>query len=286
MIIINKVSQLVSGLNSDKNNGKKIAFVPTMGSLHDGHLSLIKKAAEIADIVVVSIFVNEAQFNNKEDYAKYPRNIEDDISKLKSHKVDYVFNPSSKEILDEKYQVKAFLDEKLAAILCGKNREGHFAGVVMIVSRFFNIIKPDFAIFGEKDFQQLRIIEEMTKILNQDLALNIKIVPLKIMREESGLAMSSRNLRLSDDEIIKAENISKILEKIRENILQKNDKIDDILQKYSAQILDMGFAQIDYLEVRDEKKLQLVKDYNFKVPARIFIAVYLGKVRLIDNILI
>lgn len=270
MFIAKTISEIRSHLKKEKNSAKKIAFVPTMGALHDGHLALVKKARELADIVVVSIFVNKTQFNDLSDFEKYPRQVEADLEKLKKSGVDYVFTPSDEEMFFKDLSFK-ILPTRLTDCLCGATRPGHFDGVALIVSKLFNIIKPDIAIFGQKDFQQLKIIQKLVEDLNFD----VEIFPAEIIREKSGLAMSSRNQRLSEENKIKAANIFRVLKEI------KNDP--KIIEKKGEELLKLGFEKIDYLEIRDEKDLNLVKNFDNKNPARIFIAVYLGGIRLIDN---
>ena len=271
MLITKTISEIRSHLKNEKNSGKKIAFIPTMGALHEGHLSLVKKAAEMAQIVVVSIFVNKAQFNDLQDYEKYPRQLAEDLEKLKKCGVNYVFTPEDSEIFTDDFSFK-IIPTQLADCLCGATRPGHFDGVALIVSKLFNIIKPDIAIFGQKDFQQLKIIQKLVR----DLNFEIEIFAHEILREKSGLAMSSRNQRLSEASKIKAANIFKILSEIK-----KDPKILEIKRQ---EFLKIGFEKIDYLEIRDEKNLNLVTNFEQKIPSRIFIAVYLDGIRLIDNI--
>lgn len=276
MLVIKTIAEIKSRLTEEKKNGKKIAFVPTMGALHDGHLALVKKAQELADIVVVSIFVNKTQFNDLQDYEKYPRQNEKDLQKLKEANANYVFLPEDEEISNFSYSKKE-IPAYLKNCLCGSARAGHFEGVVQIVTKLFEIIKPDVAIFGQKDFQQLTIIK--------NLNFNVEIFPHEIMREKSGLAMSSRNQRLSEDAKLKAANIFKILSEIKSEIL-KGFEIEKILSEKKKNLLEIGFDKIDYLEIRNENNLELITKFNPANSARIFIAVYLEQVRLIDNLLI
>ncbi len=275
MIVVKKISEIRKFL-SEKD--KKIAFVPTMGCLHEGHLSLISQAREVADIVVVSIFVNKTQFNEKSDFEKYPRQLESDIAKLEACAVDYLFAPEDVEIFPQESMFK-ITPIDLADCLCGKYRAGHFDGVALIITKLFNIIKPQIAIFGEKDFQQLQII----KNLAQDLNFDVEILSAKTMREKSGLAMSSRNQRLDETNKIKAANIYKILNEIKDEVMQRPLEVEKILQNKQEELLKIGFEKVDYLEIREEKSLKLVKNFDAKKTSRIFIAVYLSGVRLIDN---
>lgn len=270
MIVAKTISQIKSELKKAKKAGKKIAFVPTMGALHEGHLALVKKGRELADVVVVSIFVNKAQFNDAKDFEKYPRQTESDLEKLKNSGADFVFLPDDSEMFRDDFAFK-ITPIKFTDCLCGSTRPGHFDGVALIVSKLFNIVQPDIAIFGQKDFQQLLIIKKLVRDLNFD----IEIFGHETMREKSGLAMSSRNQRLSESARIKAANIYRILTEI------KNDP--SLLEKKREELLQLGFEKIDYLEIRGEEDLKLVKDPKKNSGARIFIAVYLDGIRLIDN---
>jgi pantoate--beta-alanine ligase len=254
-----------------KKSHKKIAFVPTMGSLHDGHITLIKNAKKNADIVIVSIFVNKAQFNDINDYEQYPQNLEKDIKMLEEANVDALFCPSASEIYDENFSFK-IIPTNMVDCLCAKDRVGHFDGVALIITKLFNIVNPHFAYFGEKDFQQLAIIKKLVNDLNFD----IEIFGVETVREFSGLAMSSRNQRLSATSKIKASMIYKILNEIRIN--------PQIIEEKKRELLANGFEKIDYLEIRNEDNLKLNMNLFSSQKRRIFIAVYLEGVRLIDNI--
>ena len=277
MRVITKISEIKSELKNFSD--KKIAFVPTMGALHDGHLALVDKARQLADIVVVSIFVNKTQFNDLRDYEKYPRQNEDDLNKLKNCAVDFVFLPDEKEIFGDDFAFK-ILPTKMTDCLCGSARPGHFDGVALIVTKLFNIIKPQIAIFGQKDFQQLQIIKKLVI----DLNLDVEIFSHEIVRQESGLAMSSRNQRLEEVSQTKAANLFRILSEIRNSVVKNPQNMTDILQKKHQELLEIGFEKVDYLEIREEKNLKLVTDVtSCRAAMRIFIAVYLGEIRLIDN---
>lgn len=252
-----------------------------MGALHDGHLTLVEEAKKHAEIVVVSIFVNRLQFNDAQDFAKYPRQIEADLQKLQS-RADYVFTPTHEEIFPPDFIAKNLPDsvKNLANCLCGITRPGHFEGVAKVVTRFFEIIAPDFAMFGEKDFQQLTIIK--------NLNLGAEIIGVKTLREKSGLAMSSRNQRLSQDALVKASYLFKILGEISDEVKKSPKNAAEILQKKRQKILDDGFEKIDYLEIRDEKNLHSFTEFKLddlqKKSFRIFVAAYISGVRLIDNL--
>ena len=276
MLIFTTIKQLKTFLATQD---KTIALVPTMGALHFGHLSLVKHAKEIAEIVVVSIFVNKKQFNNLQDYQSYPKNLSADLKLLQEQNVDVVFAPSDSEILpanQDHFTISPA--ESLENCLCGKFRPKHFAGVCLIVAKLFNIVKPNFAIFGEKDFQQLTIIRQMVEYFNFDL----QIIASPTVRNNNGLALSSRNSLLSENGLLIASNIYKALLQVAQN----PTNISDI----SHHLLNKGFDKIEYLEIRDSQDLALINpseiSLNNKTQARIFIAVVLENVRLIDNIVL
>ncbi len=284
MIIEKKISKIRSIITKKKLQNKRIALVPTMGAIHDGHLALVKKAKELADIVVVSIFVNKPQFNDPSDYLKYPSQINADIKKLKEAKIDYLFLPNKNDIYPPDFSYK-IAPNSLTNCLCGSSREGHFDGVSLIIAKLFNITTPDIAIFGQKDFQQLQIIKKLVK----DLNFNVKIFGHKILRQKDGLAMSSRNSRLSPQNLIKASKINKLLTSIRNHIINNSKQkiafdLKNFLEQKKTELLNSGFEKIDYLEIRREQNLELIQKFNPKIASRIFIAVYLGKIRLIDNL--
>ena len=269
--VFNKIFEIRNFVNENKKLNKTIAFVPTMGSLHEGHVALIENAKKHADIVIVNIFVNKAQFNDLKDYELYPQNLENDLKILSNTSADAVFAPSNLEIYDENFSFK-IVPTAMADCLCAKDRVGHFDGVALIIAKLFNIINPNYAFFGEKDFQQLAIIKKLVK----DLNFNIEILSVETVREPSGLALSSRNQRLSADNKIKASMIYKVLNEIKIN--------PKIIEEKKRELLENGFEKIDYLEIRNEDNLKLNMDLISPKKRRIFIAVYLEGVRLIDNI--
>jgi pantoate--beta-alanine ligase len=279
MLIAKTITEIRSAITKEKIAAKKIAFVPTMGALHEGHLALIKKASELAEIVVVSIFVNKAQFNDVSDYEKYPRQFESDLEKLETSGAAHVFLPSDAEIFAADFSFK-IIPTKLADCLCGSSRPGHFDGVALIITKLFNIVKPDIAIFGQKDFQQIAIIKKLVEDFNFD----VEIFAHETMREKSGLAMSSRNQRLNSDAKLKAENIYRILSEIKNELSNGEKNLAELLEKKRQELLKIGFEKIDYLEIRDDKNLKLITNYTLSQPARIFIATYLDGIRLIDNL--
>ncbi len=269
--IFKQISAIKNFVKEAKRLNKKIAFVPTMGSLHDGHLTLIKNAKKNADIVIVSIFVNKSQFNDIKDYELYPQNLESDIKMLEEVNVDALFCPSASEIYDENFSFK-IIPSVMVDCLCAKDRVGHFDGVALIITKLFNIVNPHFAYFGEKDFQQLAIIKKLVKDLNFD----VEIFGVATVRESSGLAMSSRNQRLSEAGKIKASMLYKILNEIKIN--------PQIIEDKKRELLENGFEKIDYFEIRNEDDLKLNMNLFSAQKRRIFIAVYIEGVRLIDNL--
>ena len=260
-----------------KRKGKTISFVPTMGALHNGHLSLVEKACSISDITVVSIFVNPTQFGPGEDYSKYTRDLEGDLLKLSDYEVDYVFCPGSGEMYNDGFQTSIEVSE-LQKPLCGLTREGHFKGVATVVAKLFNIVKPDFAVFGEKDYQQLRIIQRMVTDLNMD----IKIVGMPIYRESSGLAMSSRNEYLSHEDRKKASFIHKSLTNIKNEFERNIKSADELIKSARSALKDADIENIEYLEIRDPDSLELKKEVISGDIA--LIAVNINGTRLIDNL--
>lgn len=269
--IFKQISAIKNFVKEAKKLNKIIAFVPTMGSLHRGHITLINNAKKNADIVIVSIFVNKAQFNDIKDYELYPQNLESDIKMLQEANVDVLFYPSTSEIYDENFSFK-IIPTAMADCLCAKDRVGHFDGVALIITKLFNIVNPHFAYFGEKDFQQLAIIKKLVKDLNFD----VEIFGVETVRESSGLAMSSRNQRLSAGAKAKASILYKILNEIKIN--------PHIIEEKKRELLANGFEKIDYLEIRNEDNLKLNMNLFSSQKRRIFIAVYLEGVRLIDNL--
>ena len=268
--VFNKIFEIRNFVNDNKKLNKTIAFVPTMGSLHEGHIALIENAKKHADIVIVNIFVNKAQFNDLKDYELYPQNLENDLKILNNTSADAVFAPSNLEIYDENFSFK-IVPTAMVDCLCAMDRVGHFDGVALIIAKLFNIINPNYAFFGEKDFQQLAIIKKLVK----DLNFNIEILSVETVREPSGLALSSRNQRLSAHNKIKASMIYKVLNEIKIN--------PKIIEEKKRELLENGFEKIDYLEIRNEDNLKLNMDLISTKKRRIFIAVYLEGVRLIDN---
>ena len=256
--------------------GKTIGFVPTMGALHAGHGALVKQAAKENDVVVVSIFVNPTQFNNASDLANYPRTPEQDAALLKDAGAHIVFSPSVKEMYPDSPTTMPVELSNLSTVMEGRFRPGHFQGVVEIVRRLFQTVQPHRAYFGEKDFQQLAVIRHFVEREN----IPVEIVPCETVREPSGLAMSSRNMRLSDAQRKAASAISKALYWLRDS--GKKYSLSDALKKASESIESDTGLKIEYLEVADEKNLQPAKEW--KPGQRAFAAVFAGEIRLIDNV--
>ena len=262
-------------LRKEVNKDKCISFVPTMGGLHNGHLSLIKKAKLYKCKILVSIFVNPKQFNKKEDFQKYPRNLKNDIKKLKKLKVSYLYLPSYKDIFDFKPKNKIFIDN-FSKELCGKFRKGHFKGVLNVVNRFLEIINPKYIFLGIKDFQQLILIDKHIKKNN----IKTKVIKCKTIREKNGVACSTRNLNLSNKELQIASNIYKYLLNLNKKI-KKNHQLFNI-NNVKKKLISLGVTKIDYIENLKIKNFVINK--KLKNKFKLFFAYYINKIRLIDNI--
>ena len=256
--------------------GKRIAFVPTMGYFHEGHLSLMKEAKKMADCVVVSIYVNPAQFGPKEDFSKYPRDLERDLKMAESVNVDVIFYPPDDEIYPADYQT--YVDvEKVTQNLCGISRPGHFRGVTTICLKLFNIVKPHIAIFGKKDFQQFISIKRMV----DDLNLDLQIIGLTTLREADGLAMSSRNSYLDKNERSSALTLFAALKLAQKLYLGGERKASVIINEVKKLIKKADYTDIDYVKICETNTLNDVKE--IKSQSIIVLAVKVGKTRLIDN---
>lgn len=271
------IAALRDQLRAFKREGRKIAFVPTMGNLHEGHLTLVRKAREHADIVVVSIFVNPMQFERADDLNNYPRTLDEDLSKLNSQGVDLVFTPSAEMMYPEGLDKQTAVEVPgLSSMLEGASRPGHFRGVATIVTKLFNIVQPDVACFGEKDFQQLAIIRKMTS----DLALDIEIIGVPTVREMDGLAMSSRNGLLTLDERQRAPVLARTMRWISSAIRGGRDDYASIIEDANDQ-LRAADLQPDEIFIRDARTLQAINADT--TQAVILMSAFLGKARLIDN---
>lgn len=277
MVVFQNIAKLQSHL-SLINKTKKIGFIPTMGALHEGHMSLIERGKKKCDYVVVSIFVNPTQFDNSEDLVKYPRTLENDLKMLESIGCDAVFTPTSNEIYGSNIEAQTFHFDGLEHQMEGAFREGHFDGVGTIVKKLFEIVKPNVAFFGEKDFQQLQIIKRLV----EKHEIPVKIVGCKIHREEDGLAMSSRNTRLTPEHRKEAPFIYKTLKKAKKRF--KKESIDDVLNWVAKRFEKNELLELEYFTIADEKTLESAKEKVKGEKYRGFIAVFAGKIRLIDNI--
>ena len=273
MKIIRKTNELQQILVLIKDKGQSIGSVLTMGNLHDGHLSLIKEAQLNNDFVVTSIFINPTQFNNETDFSSYPKTIDDDIAKLEKIGCDLLFLPEIQEIYPGDL-LKQNIVKNFRGILCDKYRPGHFDGVTTVVDIFFSIIKPNASYFGEKDFQQIKIIQELVKIKNH----NIKIVSCPSIRDDRGMSLSSRNSKFTNDQ---SKIFNQLGSKIYEFINLCKKKSSNInLDNFKKQILENDINKIDYIEIRNENNLEIT-DVSYE--SRLFIALYIGEIRIIDN---
>ncbi len=277
--IIRTVKEMQARSDSLRRNGKKIVLVPTMGFLHEGHISLIRKGRELGDDLAVSIFVNPAQFAPEEDFDSYPRGFWKDCQMTEKAGVNAIFAPDARELYAQGFQTYIRL-EKLPMHLCGLSRPVFFRGVATVVSKLFNIVKPHTAIFGEKDFQQLQVIRQMVKDLNFD----IEIMGGPIVREPDGLAMSSRNTYLTPEQRVQALCLYQSLKKAQERVISGVTDASDIIKEASAFILSHSQAVIDYAAVCDPETLEDVK--RIDKPVIMALAVKIGKTRLIDNMIL
>jgi len=271
------ISALREQIKQYKRDGRQVAFVPTMGNLHEGHLTLVRKARELADVVVVSIFVNPMQFERADDLNSYPRTLEDDCQKLSGENVDIVFTPTPEIMyphgLDNQTSVEV---PGLSHMLEGASRPGHFRGVATVVTKLFNIVQPDVACFGEKDFQQLAVIRQMV----DDLSLNLEVVGVPTVREMDGLAMSSRNNLLTLDERQRAPVLARTMRWISSAIRGGRHDYASIIEDAQDQ-LRAADLEPDEIFIRDSRTLQEVSEHT--TQAVILMSAFLGKVRLIDN---
>lgn len=279
MQIINTIEEVKSHLNKIREKNLSIGFVPTMGALHEGHLSLIREARKENDYVVCSIFVNPIQFNNKADLKDYPRNFEADVDLLNDEKCDLLFYPSETEILP-KSKTETFDFGGIDKVMEGKFRPGHFNGVATIVKILFEIIEPNRAYFGMKDYQQVLIIHKMT----QDLGLPVEIIPCPTVRDEDGLAMSSRNQLLSKSEKKQAATIFKVLKMIK--IHSGFSTINEIKEYVESQFRKSKVTKLEYFEIVDMYSLKPLKAWAESTNVIACTAVTVGNVRLIDNIIL
>ena len=277
MLIIEPLPILRQQIRRLRMEGKRVALVPTMGNLHDGHMKLVDEAKARADVVVVSIFVNPMQFDRPEDLARYPRTLQEDCEKLNKRKVDLVFAPSVKEIYPNGTETHTYVDVPgLSTMLEGASRPGHFRGVSTIVSKLFNLVQPDIACFGEKDFQQLALIRKMVA----DMGFDIEIVGVPIMRAKDGLALSSRNGYLTAEQRKIAPGLYKVLSSIADKLQAGERDLDEIIAIAGQELNEKGF-RADDIQIRDADTLLEVSETSKR--AVILVAAWLGDARLIDN---
>jgi len=278
MNVYHTVNAVRSAVKEARHAHKTIGLVPTMGFLHEGHLSLMKRAKKENDIVMVSIFVNPTQFGPNEDLASYPRDLERDMALCESVGVDLIFNPTVEEMYPEGYSTYVNCEGTITATLCGASRAGHFKGVTSVVSKLFNITLPDRAYFGQKDAQQVAVIEKMVR----DLNFAVEIIPCEIIREADGLALSSRNTYLSDEERQEALVLSQALTMAQDAIKSGERNAKTLIEKMKRHILLAPSAEIDYIQVVSAKTLEDLE--TLKGDVLIAMAVKIGKPRLIDNL--
>ena len=277
MLIIETLPLLRQQIRRLRMEGKRVALVPTMGNLHDGHMKLVDEAKARADVVVVSIFVNPMQFDRPEDLARYPRTLQEDCEKLNKRKVDLVFAPSVKEIYPNGTETHTYVDVPgLSTMLEGASRPGHFRGVSTIVSKLFNLVQPDIACFGEKDFQQRALIRKMVA----DMGFDSEIVGVPIMRAKDGLALSSRNGYLTAEQRKIAPGLYKVLSSIADKLQVGERDLDEIITIAGQELNEKGF-RADDIQIRDADTLLEVSETSKR--AVILVAAWLGDARLIDN---
>ncbi|EGQ2179596.1 pantoate--beta-alanine ligase [Salmonella enterica] len=277
MLIIETLPLLRQHIRRLRQEGKRVALVPTMGNLHDGHMKLVDEAKARADVVIVSIFVNPMQFDRPDDLVRYPRTLQEDCEKLNKRKVDYVFAPAVEEIYPQGLEGQTYVDVPgLSTMLEGASRPGHFRGVSTIVSKLFNLIQPDIACFGEKDFQQLALIRKMVA----DMSYDIEIVGVPIIRAKDGLALSSRNSYLTAEQRKIAPGLHNVMNSIAEKLIAGNCELQEIIAIAEQELNEKGF-RADDIQIRDADTLQELTETSKR--AVILAAAWLGQARLIDN---
>lgn len=279
-MIINKIVKLKRILNDAVSKNKTIGLVPTMGFLHEGHLSLIRKAKKENELIVVSIFVNPTQFGPEEDFGTYPRNIKSDTKLAIEAGADIIFNPSVNEMYPKDSSTWVNVEGDITTILCGASRPTHFKGVTTVVNMLFNIVEPNKAYFGQKDAQQVAVLTKMTK----DLHLNVELVICPIIREVDGVALSSRNTYLNKDERKQASILYKSLQMALDAFRNGQNSVDELETLIKNQISTMHLAEIDYVNIRSFPSLNKIKDVKGRALAAV--AVKFGKTRLIDNVIL
>jgi pantoate--beta-alanine ligase len=280
MEIINRRQRMASLARKLRRENKTIGFVPTMGALHEGHLSLVREARQMCDVVIVSIFVNPKQFGEGEDFEKYPRDLTSDAALLTEYQVDYIFAPGTEEIYGEGFRTYVEV-EGLSNKLEGKARPGHFRGVATVVTILFNTIRPDYAFFGQKDAQQVAVIKRLTR----DLGYDTEIIVLPIVREESGLAMSSRNAFLSEGEKIAAPIIYQALRQAKIAFKEGERNALWLAETIRQKIATEPLAEIDYVAVVDSETFETIERIENR-EVILAVAVRFGTTRLIDNVIL
>lgn len=280
VLVIETAKEMLERSRQYRKEGKSIGFVPTMGALHEGHLSLIRRCAQENDVTVVSIFVNPTQFGPKEDYNRYPRDPEGDVKKAESAGADIVFMPTVEEMYPEGYSTYVEVTGELTEVLCSPFRPGHFRGVTTIVAKLFNIVEPDRAYFGKKDYQQWRVIQRMVR----DLNMPIEIIGCPTVRETDGLAMSSRNRYLNQEERESALSLYRSLLAAKKRIEEGERKINNIIREMREFIESQPHVhKIDYIEVVEAETLRPISELKSGQNVVIALAVHVGSARLIDN---
>jgi len=280
VLIIETLPLLRQHIRRLRQEGKRIALVPTMGNLHDGHMKLVDEAKARADVVVVSIFVNPMQFDRPDDLARYPRTLQEDCEKLNKRQVDFVFAPAPNDVYPKGTEETTYVEVPgLSTMLEGASRPGHFRGVSTIVSKLFNLVQPDLACFGEKDFQQLALIRKMVA----DMGYDIEIIGVPIVRAKDGLALSSRNGYLTADQRKLAPGLYKVMTAMVEQLKQKALSSEEIIAIAEQELNDKGF-RADDIQIRDADTLQALSATSQR--AVILVAAWLGQARLIDNTIV
>lgn len=278
MKTVTTIAELRAAVTAARAAGKKIGFVPTMGNLHQGHLNLLIRARELSDFVVSSIFVNPLQFNNADDLERYPRTLEEDQASLKEFGCDLLFAPAETEVYPKGRDSQTFVEvPEVSNLYCGASRPGHFRGVTTIVNKLFNLVQPDLAVFGRKDFQQLHVIRRMV----DDLSMPIEIVGEETARADSGLALSSRNGYLTDSELAAAPALYQQLTQIRDQVQAGSNEFAVLQVKASEALEEAGFRR-DYVHIVNRNTLQPATSNDTQLV--ILAAAYLGHARLIDNL--
>jgi pantoate--beta-alanine ligase len=281
MEIINRIPRMMSVARDMRAEGSRVSLVPTMGALHEGHLSLMVRAREMCDIVIASVFVNPAQFSPAEDFERYPRDLARDAELAFAKGVDFIFAPSPEDMYPKDF-VTYVTVEGLSEKLEGASRPGHFRGVTTVVNKLFNIVQPNFAFFGRKDAQQVIVIKRLVR----DLGMDVEIVVGPIVREEDGLALSSRNVYLSTDERQAATVLRRALEKVRTLYNGGEGDAGRLLSAMRAVVEAEPLARLDYVAITDTRRLDPVAIISSDEPTLISMAVFFGKTRLIDNIVL